>query len=119
MSYVDDPLITLEQLDEDSSEIVFVIRVDFEIHINTKSRAVQAYLRKECPNENILKKYCQTTKSTYKYIDTVDVWKRYEIESDHDLLNPTIAFSKLHFTPEQQKELQDDILILLKENNEK
>lgn len=116
--YIDDALIALTQLDEDSGEVVFIIRVDFEIHINTKSRAVQAYLRKECPNENILKKYCSTTKSTYKYIDTVDVWKIYEIESDHDLLNPTIAFSKLYFTPEQQKELQDELSTWLKENNE-
>ena len=115
---INEPMLTVKGIKEDEADIVHIVRADCEIHLNSKTRKAKLYLRKECPNEDIVKAFCEFTNSTSRYIDTKDVWKRYIINSKTDLFQPIINFMKLHLTAEQQKKLLTDLMFSMQKLNE-
>lgn len=115
---INEPMLMVNGIKEDEVDIVHIVRADCEIHMNSKTRNVKLYLRKECPNEDIVKAFCEFTNSTSRYIDTKDVWKRYIINSKTDLFQPIINFMQLHLTAEQRKKLLTDLMFSMQKLNE-
>lgn len=115
---INEPMLMIIGINEGEADIVHIVRADCEIHMNSKTRKVKLYLRKECPNEDIIKAFCEFTHSESRYIDTKDVWKRYIIDSKTDLFQPIIDFMKLHLTVEQQKKLLADLMFSMQKLNE-
>ena len=115
---INEPMLIVNGIKEGEADIVHIVRADCEIHMNSKTRKVKLYLRKECPNEDIIKAFCEFTNSTARYIDTKDVWKRYIIDSKTDLFQPIINFMKLHLTAEQQNKLLMDLMFSMQKLNE-
>lgn len=115
---INEPMVEIIGIKEGEADIVHIVRADCEIHLNSKTRKVKLYLRKECPNEDIVKAFCEFTNSTSRYIDTKDVWKRYIINAKTDLLQPIIDFMKLHLTAELQNKLLMDLMCLMRKLNE-